>query len=389
MKFDIFVEIVYYVHMIKRIYDDLTPFLQANRVLVLQGPRRTGKTVILNQFLSKTSLKYRLETGEDTSVQEILSSQDVDRIRRFAEGYELIAIDEAQHIPHVGKGLKILVDHVPGIKVIATGSASFDLANKIGEPLTGRQRRLFLFPIAQLELQRDLNNYDLQQKKEEYLIYGTYPEVLTKTTLGEKENYLRELVNSYLLKDILELENVKGTKVLLDLLRLIAFQVGNEVSYTELGSTLGIDSKTVARYLDLLEKGFILVNLRGFSRNLRKEISKKGKYYFYDNGIRNAIISNFNPLSLRDDVGKLWENFLFAERLKKQTYTQLHANNYFWRTWDGKEVDFVEERDGKLFGYEFKWSTKKTVSPPKDWLSTYGNATFEVITPENYLDFIA
>lgn len=374
--------------MIKRIYDDLTPFLQPNRVLVLQGPRRVGKTVILNQFLSKTPLKYRLETGGDASVQEILSSQSIDRIRRFAEGYELIAIDEAQYVPHVGKGLKILVDHVADIKVIATGSASFDLANKIGEPLTGRQRRLFLYPIAQLELIKEMNRYDLKQKQEEYLLYGTYPEVLTKQTLREKENYLKELVNSYLLKDILDLENVKGAKVLLDLLRLIAFQVGNEVSHTELGSNLGIDSKTVARYLDLLEKGFILVNLRGFSRNLRKEINKKGKYYFYDNGIRNAIISNFNPLALRDDVGKLWENFLFAERLKKQTYTTIYANNYFWRTWDGKEVDLVEERDGKLFGYEFKWSARKKVSAPKDWINTYTNATFEIITPDNYLDFV-
>ena len=374
--------------MITRVYDDLTPYLQANRVLVLYGARRTGKTVLLNQFLNKTTLKYLLVTGEDASVQEVFTSQSVDMIRRFAEGYDLIAIDEAQHIPRVGTGLKILVDHIPGIKVIATGSASFDLANKIGEPLTGRQRRLFLYPIAQLELQKDLNNYELKQKKEEYLIYGTYPEVLTKLTLGEKENYLRELVNSYLLKDILELENVKGAKVLMDLLRLLAFQVGNEVSHTELGSNLGIDAKTVTRYLDLLEKGFIIINLRGFSRNLRKEISKKGKYYFYDNGIRNAIISNLNSLSLRDDVGSLWENFLFIERLKKQAYTQIHANNYFWRTWDGKEIDFVEERDGKLLGYEFKWSTKKIASAPKDWLTTYSNATFEVITPNNYLDFI-
>lgn len=374
--------------MIKRIYEDLTPFLQPNRVLVLHGARRTGKTVLLNQFLNKTSLKYRLETGEDAGVQEIFTSQSVDKIRRFAEGYDLIAIDEAQHIPNVGKGLKLLVDHVKNIKVIATGSASFDLANKIGEPLTGRQRRIFLYPIAQLELLKEMNKYDLEQKKEEYLLYGTYPEVLTKQTLVEKVDYLKELVNSYLLKDILELENVKGAKVLIDLLRLIAFQVGNEVSYAELGSNLGIDAKTVSRYLDLLEKGFILINLRGFSRNLRKEINKKGKYYFYDNGVRNAIISNFNSLALRDDTGKLWENFLFVERLKKQTYTNIYSNNYFWRTWDGKEIDLVEERDGKLFGYEFKWSEKKKISAPKHWLSTYANATFEVITPDNYLDFV-
>jgi uncharacterized protein len=375
--------------MLKRIYDDLTSYLHPNRVLVIYGPRRAGKTVLLNQFLNITSLKYRLETGEDAIVQEIFTSQSVDKIRRFAEKYELIVIDEAQHIPNVGKGLKILVDHVPNIKVIVTGSASFDLSNKIGEPLTGRQQRLFLYPVAQLELRKDLNNYDLQQKKEEYLIYGSYPEVLTKLSLEEKTNYLRELVSSYLLRDILELENVKGSKILLDLLRLLAFQVGNEVSHTELGINLSIDAKTVARYLDLLEKGFILVNIRGFSRNLRKEISKKGKYYFYDNGIRNAIINNFNSLNLRDDAGKLWENFLVIERIKKQAYANIHANNYFWRTYDQKEIDWVEEREGKLFGFEFKWSTKKEAFAPKDWIASYNNATFEVITSDNYLDFIA
>lgn len=375
--------------MISRFYNDLTPFLQPNRVLVLYGPRRTGKTVLLKHFLSVTSLKSRLESGEDARVQEIFTSQNIDTISRFAQGYELIAIDEAQHIPNVGRGLKILVDHVPGIKVIATGSASFDLANKVGEPLTGRQRKLFLYPVSQLELRKNMNTYDLQQKKEEYLLYGSYPEVLTLSTLKEKGDYLKELVNSYLLRDILDLENVKGAKILLDLLRLLAFQVGNEVSHTELGSNLNIDAKTVARYLDLLEKGFILINLRGFSRNLRKEISKKGKYYFYDNGIRNAIINNFNFLNLRDDTGRLWENFLVMERIKKQAYANIGANNYFWRTWDQKEIDWIEEREGKLFGFEFKWSAKKDITVPKDWIAAYSNTVFEPVTQSNYLGFIA
>ena len=272
--------------------------------------------------------------------------------------------------------------------MIATGSASFDLSNKVGEPLTDRNTTLHLFPVSQLELAKQYNNYELSQKKEEYLIYGSYPKGLTTETYEEKGIYLRSLVNAYLLKDILALENVKGSKILLDLLRLLAFQVGNEVSLSELAQNLPIDPKTVARYLDLLEKTFVIINIRGYSQNLRKEISSKSKYYFYDNGMRNAVIANFNPLNLRNDAGQLWENFLVVERLKKQAYQSMVVNNYFWRTWDQKEVDFVEEREGNLFGYEFKYSPTKKGSP-KDFLAAYPNASYTTITPDNYLDFIA
>lgn len=374
--------------MITRFYDDLSPYLQANKVLVLYGPRRTGKTFLINHFLQKTSLTFRSEIGEDIRVQEVFTSRSKDTIRRFVEGYDLLVIDEAQKIPDIGTGLKMLVDTVPGIKVIATGSASFDLSNKIGEPLTGRQKILFLYPVSQLELKNTMNIQDLEQKKEEYMIYGGYPEVLTSKLREEKSEYLRGIVNAYLLRDILDLEQVKGSKVLLDLLRLIAFQIGSEVSLAELGGHLGIDAKTAGRYLDLLEKSFILINLRGFSRNLRKEIYRKSKYYFYDNGIRNAIINNFNPLNIRDDTGKLWENFLISERLKKQAYGKIFANNYFWRTWDQKEIDWIEEREGKLNGYEFKWSMKKTISAPKEWINTYTNASYNIIKPDNYMEFI-
>lgn len=238
-----------------------------------------------------------------------------------------------------------------------------------------------------MELARMFNHFELKAKLEQSLIFGNYPEVVTAADKDEKIRLLNELVGSYLLKDILQLERVKSAKVLLDLLRLLAFQTGNEVSWSELANRLGIDTKTVARYLDLFEKGFVIYNLRAFSRNLRKEISKKSKYYFLDTGIRNAVISNFNPLEIRDDAGLLWENFLITERLKKQAYRGIHANNYFWRTWDRKEVDFIEEREGRLFGYEFKWGSEK-IKPAREWLETYAGAEFAIVNPENYLDFV-
>lgn len=375
------------IYMISRIYNDLNKYLKPKEVLIIYGPRRVGKTVLLENFLAKTHLKYKLENGGDLGIQEILSSQRSDILSQYAQGYELIVIDEAQYIPDIGKSLKLLIETVPNIKVIATGSASFDLSNKMGEPLTGRSTTLTLYPVAQLELLNQMNQFELSQKKEEYLIYGSYPKVLTMKSFEEKAQNLRSLVDSYLLKDILDLEDVKGSKVLLDLLRLLAFQISNEVSLSELAQNLPIDPKTVARYLDLLEKSFVLINIRGYSKNLRKEISSKSKYYFYDNGIRNAVINNFNPLNLRDDKGKLWENFLVVERLKKQTYRSILANNYFWRTWDQKEVDFVEEREGKLFGYEFKYSpTKDRI--PQDFIKTYPNSELSIINSENYLDFI-
>ncbi len=373
--------------LIPRVYDKLEEIIEANKVIVIYGPRRVGKTTLLNQFISRTKLKYRFDNGEDILVQDVLSSQNFGRIFDYVADNELIVIDEAQLVPNIGMGLKIIVDQVPNIKVIATGSASFDLANKLGEPLVGRKWTKTLFPVSVFELKKRKSNFDLSNDLNKHLIYGTYPEVLMNKMVAKKRNILEEIARSYLLKDILAIERVKGAKKLFDLLKLIAFQVGNEVSLTELGSQLSLDRKTVERYLDLLEKSFILYNLRGYSRNLRKEISRKSKYYFLDNGIRNAVIGNFNDLDTRDDVGGLWENFLVSERLKTQEYKKIYANNYFWRTWEGQEVDWVEERGGKLLGFEFKWGDKK-VKPPKDWLLTYKEASFEVINRDNYLDFL-
>lgn len=373
--------------LIPRHYQNLEKYLEPNKVVVIYGSRQVGKTTLLQQFLSGTKYKYKFDSGDNIKVQTILSSQDFDEIIDYASGYDILVIDEAQRIPNVGMGLKIIVDQIPGIKVIATGSSSFELAGQVGEPLTGRKRTLILYPISQSELAILHNPYELKEKLSEILIFGSYPAVLTAETKEKKIVILEEIVGSYLLKDILELERIKGVKILLDLLRLVAFQVGNEVSLTELSSKLGIDYKTVGRYLDLLEKSFVIYNLRGFSRNLRDEITSKSKYYFYDNGIRNAIISNFNDLEIRNDEGQLWENFLVAERLKTQEYSRIRANNYFWHTWKKKEVDWVEERVGGLFGYEFKYSTQKK-KLPKEFLETYSEAKLEIVNPDNYQKFL-
>lgn len=373
---------------IPRFYDNLKDYLKPNKVLVIYGSRQVGKTTLLKKFLSETKLKYKLDLGDNIKTQEILGSQDLAKLLSYVSGYDLLVIDEAQRIPNIGIGLKMIVDNAPNIMVIATGSSSFELAGQIGEPLTGRKTTLTLFPVAQIELQKLRNNFELEQKLPEVLVFGSYPAVVTAQSVADKMAILEELTHSYLLKDILELERVKSSKILLDLLRLVAFQIGNEVSLTELGEKLGLDYKTVARYLDLLEKSFVLFNLRGFAKNLRKEITKKSKYYFYDLGIRNTIISNFNDIDKRDDAGKLWENFLAIERLKTQEYKKIYSNNYFWRTWDQKEIDWVEEREGKLFGYKFKWSDKQ-IKSPKGWLETYDNAEFHVVNKKNYFDFMS
>ncbi len=373
--------------MIKRYYN-LDKLIKQGKALIIYGPRRVGKTTLLNEFLSHTKLKYKLDSGDSIQIQQLFDSQDFSQIIEYAAGYQLIAIDEAQQIPNIGRGLKILVDHVPGIRVITTGSSSFDLSQKIGEPLTGRKRTIVLFPFSQTELLEKYNKYELKQKLEDFLIFGSYPEVITAKTRKEKIAILVELTNSYLLKDIFSLERIKGSKQLLDLLKLLAFQVGNEVSLNELACQVHLDVKTVDRYLDILEKTFVLKRLGGFSRNLRKEISSKCKYYFFDNGVRNAIISQFNSLADRNDVGALFENFIVMERLKNNHYKARVGESYFWRTYDGQEIDLIEERNGRLYGFEIKWSPKAKIKTPKKWLENYRNSEYKVISQKNYLDFI-
>jgi len=372
---------------IPRYYQRLDSYLKSNKVLVIYGPRQVGKTTLLTDYLQKTKLKYRLDSGEDVRIQEILESHDFKKIKDYARGYELIAIDEAQKIHRVGEGLKIIVDQIPGIYVIATGSSSFDLAGQVGEPLTGRKITLILYPVSQMELQELYNPFEIHERLEDFLIYGSYPEVVAESDPKEKARILTEIASSYLLKDILVLDRVKSSKILIDLLRLLAFQIGSEVSLSEIAQKIGIDYKTVARYIDLLEKNFVLFMLRGYSRNLRNEMTKKAKYYFFDTGIRNALIANFNPFELRNDIGMLWENFLVMERQKKQSYKTVPVNSYFWRTWQQKEIDLIEEREGRLFAYEFKWSGG--AREPKSFRKAYPDAEFRVVNRENFLDFVA
>jgi hypothetical protein len=374
--------------MYKRKYEPLDAQLIPNKVLVIYGPRRVGKTTLLQNYLNQTTLKYKLDSGDNIRTQQILSSQDFSQILSYVEGYELLAIDEAQNIPNIGMGLKIIVDQVPGIRVIVTGSSSFELAGQVGEPLTGRKQTLSLYPMAQSELLSVYNRFELREKLADFLVFGAYPEVLQAPTQRARIEILTEISNAYLLKDILTLDRIKNSRTLLDLLKLLAFQVGSEVVISELATQLGVDVKTVKRYLDLLEKAFVIYRLNGFSRNLRQEVSNKSKYYFLDNGIRNSVIAQFNGLDQRNDLGALWENFIGIERLKYRTYLPMYANIYFWRTYQQQEIDLIEEHGGKLYGYEFKWSHNKVVRPPSAWIETYKNSEFQVIHPDNYLEFV-
>ncbi len=367
--------------------ETLTKILQPSKVIVVYGPRRCGKTTLLNEFLKGVNLRYLLVSGEDIVVQNYLSSQSIEKLLSFVGANQLLVIDEAQKINNIGMNLKLIVDHMKDVKIIATGSSSFDLAKSLGEPLTGRKYTLKLFPLAQLELQQMENRAQTEANLENRLIYGSYPEIVLMQDNRQKERYLKEIVSSYLFKDVLELEGLRHSGKIVKLLQLIAFQIGRGVSYSELGTQLGMSKNTVERYLDLLENAFVVCSLNGFSRNLRKEISKSSRYFFLDNGVRNALLNNFNPLELRDDIGLLWENYLIMERLKKQEYMSIASNNYFWRTYDRKEIDLVEERRGHLYGYEMKW-TKRKEAPPKGWTEAYSNASYEVISRDNYLEFI-
>lgn len=379
----------YKIDSIPRIYN-LRKLLKPNKVIAIFGPRRSGKTTLVKEYLKDTPFRYRYDTGDNIAIHESLGSQNLETLKDYIGDNELIVIDEAHLIPNIGINLKIMVDNIPNIHIIITGSSSFDLANQIGEPLVGRKFTYLLYPISFLELKPLMSAFEIEELLEKILVYGSYPEVISKVSKKERIQILGEITNSYLFKDILIFEGLKNSATLLNLLRLLAFQVGSEVSLTELGSSLGIDKKTVARYLNLLEQTYIITPLRPYFTNRRQSVIKKNKYYFLDLGVRNTIIGNYNPISQRNDLGALWENFLVIERLKKQAYKPIYANNYFWRTWEQKEIDWIEVRDGKLFGYEFKWNLKAKSKNKVAWLSAYPKeAMFETISRGNFKDFVS
>ncbi len=367
--------------------EHLPRHLSPGKVVVLYGARRTGKTTLIREYLKSVQEPYLSVTGEDIIVQEFLASRSIEKIKAFIGEYRLVVIDEAQAIPDIGLNLKLTIDHIPDVRVIATGSSSFDLARNIGEPLTGRKTTMRLFPLAQMEIMTTENPAQTAANLENRLIYGSYPEAVLLADNRQREQYLKELVSSYLFKDILTLDGVRHSAKIGKLLQLIALQIGHEVSCSELAGHLGMSKGTVERYLDLLEKTFVIVRLNGFSRNLRREITKNGRCYFVDTGVRNALINNFNPISIRDDIGLLWENYLVMERLKKQEYQGIFSNNYFWRTYSRQEIDWVEERGGRLYGYEIKWGKSKT-RPPNEWVKAYPDASWQVVNRTNYPDFI-
>lgn len=369
------------------IQNDIFEHIQAQKVVVVYGPRRVGKTTLLRQLGAEIREPILWLAGETLDTREELSTQSIERLRGVVGHHRMVIIDEAQYIDHIGLNLKIMVDHIPGIKIIATGSSSFELANQVGEPLVGRTWTYNLYPIAQLELSAIETPFESRNRLESRLVYGSYPEVINAPGVVDKAKILESIIDGVLFKDIFILEKIKKPQKVISLAKMLALQIGGQVSLSELSRSLEINIGTVEHYLDLLEKTFIIRRVFGFSRNLRKEITKTCRYYFWDNGIRNVLINNFNPLTVRSDVGQLWENYLFIEREKKREYQRIHSNIYFWRTHDRQEIDLVEERDGKVYGFEFKWG-KKIIRSPRDWKKTYPESDFSVINQENYLEFV-
>lgn len=361
--------------------------LAPNKAILIFGARRVGKTVMMREIVRRHQGKTLMLNGEDYDAQALLANRSISNYRHLLDGVDLLAIDEAQGIPQIGSVLKLIVDEVPGVRVLASGSSSFDLQNMAGEPLVGRGSQFLLTPFSQREISQTETALATRQNLESRLIYGAYPEVVAMDDFGRKTDYLRDIVGAYLLKDILSVDGLRNAEKMRNLLRLVAFQLGSEVSNDELGRQLGMSKTTVERYMDLLEKVFVVYRLGAYSRNLRKEVSKAGKWYFYDNGIRNAVIGAFSPLAVRQDVGALWENYVIGERRKASLNGGLHREFYFWRTYDKQEIDLLEEASDGLTALEFKWGDK-TPHAPKAFLEAYPHAVFHVVNRENYLQFI-
>ncbi|KAA0260327.1 MAG: ATP-binding protein [Chloroflexi bacterium] len=375
---------------IKRtLFTQLEASLKPGKVLVLYGPRQVGKTTLAKDLMASLPLGSKFVNADELLYREILASQNSQRLGELLGNAELLVIDEAQRVPDIGLNLKILVDTFPQAKIIATGSASFELASKLSEPLTGRKLTFNLYPVSYEEVQDAFGKIESRAQLERWLIWGGYPAIVTTDQPASRESLLGELVGSYLYRDILELEGVRRADKIVDLLRLLAYQIGQEVSIAELATSLGLNFQTVSKYLDLLEKVFVIFKVNGFSRNLRKEVTKNSRYYFYDNGVRNSLIQNFNPLALRNDVGQLWENFLVIERRKANQFAERHVNSYFWRTYDQKEIDCIEEHGGRLYGYEFKWQAgdlRRAVR--NEFMEAYPDSDLMTVNRENFEEFL-
>jgi len=371
--------------MIKReLQTVLEKWLYKGKILILYGARQVGKTTLVKELLKKYKISDGYFDCEIIALKQALETKDPDKLKQFVGNSKLVVLDEAQKVTDIGVTLKLLADHFPEVQIIATGSSSFDLANKVNEPLTGRALEFILVPLSIEELKQIYNPIELKEQVEQRLRFGMYPEIVRQAETAGK-TLLDNLASKYLYKDILEFDRVRKSEILLRLLQFLALQIGNEVSFYELATALEVDRNTVIKYIDLLEKTFVITKLRAFSRNLRKEINKKNKIFFYDLGIRNSLIANYNPINIRNDLGGLWENFCVIERLKFLQNNGIAVNRYFWRTHDQKEIDYLEESDGKLKGFEFKWN-KESFKPAGEFLKTYPGSTVDLINRNNFME---
>ena len=359
------------------------------KVLLLIGPRQVGKTTLLKNMLESISTEKKVQfwNCDESDVRQFLSEANSAKLKSFIGNSDFIVIDEAQRVKDIGLTIKLLHDSFPNVQLAVTGSSSLDLSNSINEPLTGRKFEYNLFPFSTNELVNHTSMLEEMRQLQNRLVYGFYPDVVNNP--GEEKEILTNIVNSYLYKDVFEFQDIRKSSVIEKLVQALALQVGSEVSFNELGNLLGIDSITVQRYVDLLEKAYVIFHIRSYSRNVRNELKKSIKIYFYDNGVRNSVISNFSPVDLRSDIGALWENFLISERIKNNAYHNKNTKYYFWRTTQKQEIDFIEEVEQNLFAYEFKYNPKKAKTKcPLTFSNNYPNVPFNVITSENYMDFV-
>ncbi|MDP2336610.1 MAG: ATP-binding protein [Bacteroidota bacterium] len=373
--------------MISRlILKQLTDRLGKGKAILLVGPRQVGKSTLLKSLQKEQDQETLLLNCDEPDIRQMLENVTSDQLKAMIGKNTLLLIDEAQKVENIGLTLKLIVDNIKQVQVIATGSSAFELRNKTNEPLTGRKYEFNLFPLSIAEMVAHHSQLTENRMLERRLIYGLYPEIVND--LGSEQENLLELINSYLYKDILSFQNIRKPDVLEKLLTGLALQMGQEVSYNELGQLIGVDKATIEKYIELLEKCFVVFRLSSFNRNLRNELKKSRKIYFYDNGVRNAILNNFAPLALRQDVGALWENFMVSERMKQNSYNRDYRKNYFWRTQTQQEIDLLEEKDGVLYAFEFKWNESKKSKLPQTFADAYPEHRFDVITPANYIDFL-
>jgi len=373
--------------MIERLLkEQINKKLWRGKVIIIVGPRQVGKTTLLQMLTKDSDRRVLVWNCDEPDVRRKLTEPSSTALGAETSEADLILIDEAQRVQNIGITLKLLVDNFPDKQVVVTGSSAIELSNSINEPLTGRKYEYVMFPFSSEELIREFGATDERRLLERRLLYGSYPEVVNHP--GEERETLTNLVSSYLYKDIFSFQDVRKPEIIEQLLQALALQIGSEVSFSELGRLLGLNSITIQRYIDLLEKSYVVFHLRSFSRNVRSELKKSRKIYFYDNGVRNALLGDYKPLELRNDIGGLWENYLISERMKHNTYNAFYGKSYFWRTQQQQEVDYIEDYDGVLHTYEFKWSSSKQPRLTETFAKNYPAHTFTVVNPDNYQDFV-